>query len=196
MSNFDRKSQTSLRVTYSRKGCLNQRAANTVQWFHHSFALIHANNWQTKKHRPEMSIWYRITLLLNRNSYLTFKLLTTCSSLNESFAFIAPQFNNQPRSLSRYNEIHMGHFKTTTICFNLKDAIWSLRRRKKTRKKKKKGLQNHSLNSGNDRKFENFLAWHKNWSLMLRINEMTLPRPQSGWKWKRTDFPRWFFIRS
>ena len=42
--------QPSPQVAYTWKGCLNQQAANSIEWCHFSTALIHVNmifNWQT-----------------------------------------------------------------------------------------------------------------------------------------------------
>lgn len=72
-------------------------------------------NWQTKKYRPEMSIWYRIALLLKHNSRLTFKLSTARSSLNES---VAEKTDSRVR-LDRGHVIKLIHSQNTLNHNNL-----------------------------------------------------------------------------
>ena len=119
-------------VTYSLRD-VNQRAANAVQWHHHSLTLIHAKS----KTRFSIGKWRNIvSICLHSTELLYFQIiihvkhsnsLTACSTVNKSFACIAPWFNYQTQWWSCKNEIntHTGHFKTTTICFNLKEANWS-----------------------------------------------------------------------
>ena len=65
-------------------------------------------------------------------------------------------FNNQTRTESRKElNTHTRHFKTTTICFNWKEAIWFLTKKKEDKKTtKKKATRIITLDGGNDRKFE------------------------------------------
>ena len=134
--------------------------------------------WQTEKYRLELSAWYRTALFfLNCNSCLTCKLPTTCSKLWTS----CTEFYIQTRSQS-CNEInthteHLRYFKNTIICFNWKEAISSLTK-KKRRKQERKGNRIITLDGENSKKVE-----LQHWSQKtLRKQNHQPPKPQSGSK--------------
>ena len=65
--------------------------------------------------------------LFDRNSCLTFKLSTACSTLNRLYI-----------AITQWKKIRTGNtlFKNTTIFFNWKEAIWSSRKKKGNKKEK------------------------------------------------------------
>ena len=98
-----------------------------------------------------MSAWYRIALCFSivihvqRSNYQlhAVPLWTGCT-----------EFFNLTRSQSR-NEIntHTEH-KNTMICFNWKEAMWSLTKKKKTRKQERKANRIITFDSENGKKVE------------------------------------------
>ena len=76
-------------------------------------------------------------------------------------------FNNQTRTESRKElNTHTRHFKTTTICFNWKEAIWSLTKKKEDKKTTKKKLP-ESLHLTVEMTGSSNYKSHENQSLML-----------------------------
>ena len=99
------------------------------------------------------------------------------------------QYNSEPVvlnsiiKLGHNHEIntHMKHlFKNTMICFNWKEAIWSLTKKKKTRKQERKANRIITLDGENSKKVE-LQHWSQKTS---RKQNHRPPKPQSGSKWK------------
>ena len=121
------------------------------------------------------------------NSCLTFKLSTACSTTG------CAKFYNQTRSQSR-NEINTHTERLVqkhNDCFNWKEAIWSLTKRKKGDKKEKLTESLHLTVK---------IARRSNYNIdlrKLRVNKITGRRNhKAALNEKPTDSPQWFFIRS
>ena len=87
--------------------------------------------------------------------------------------------------------ISSDYFKNTMICFNWKEAIWSLTK-KKTRNKKEKLTESLHLTVKIARRSNYNIDLRK-----LRVNKITGRRNhKAAPNEKPTDSPQWFFIRS
>ena len=102
------------------------------------------------------------------------------------------EFYNLTRSQSR-NEIntHTEH-KNTMICFNWKEAIWSLTKKKKRGNKKEKLTKSLLLTVKIARRSNYNIDLRK-----LRVNKITGHRNHTAaLNEEHTHSPQWFFIRS
>ena len=138
-----------------------------------------------------MSAWYRTALFfsivihVSRSNYqvLAVQLWAGCT-----------KFYNETRSQSR-NEIntHTEHLvQNTMICFNWKEAIWSLTKKKRQGDKKEKLTESLHLTVKIARRSNYNIDLRK-----LRENKSTGRRNhKAALNEKPTDSPQWFFIRS
>ena len=79
------------------------------------------------------------------------------------------------------------------ICFNWKEAIWSLTK-KKTRKQERKANRIITLDGENSKKVE----WQHDWLVSETSHNQNNCRNnhKAALNDKTTDSPQWFFIRS
>ena len=121
----------------------SESTVNGDQWRHYSFALIHAKSktwFSAGKQRNIVWKCLHDTELLHSFFYwnsclVTLKLSTVCGSLNLSTVI---QESNSITithwlSLNTHGTLSL---QNTTICFNWKEAIWSLTKKKENKKGK------------------------------------------------------------
>ena len=102
--------------------------------------------------------------------------------------------NSNSVAITQWNKYTHGTLssKNTTICFNWKEAIWSLTKKKKQGDKKEKLTESLHLTVKIARRSNYNIDLRK-----LRVNKITGRRNhKAALNEKPTDSPQWFFIRS